>query len=203
MDPEECDHCGRTFDDEETYLHHLRDDHGDELGPIEERRVAALDADADRSVAVYAGAVGVVIALGLLAYLLFFAGGPGGTAEQGGADEPHDLWSVHYHGSITAEIGGEELDFGRDRFQMQADAFHFENGDGDRWHGHAKDVTLAWAMETLGIEVTEDSVTYDGTTYRDAEGATVVVEVNGETVDPREYVLQEGDSIRIVAEETG
>lgn len=202
MDSEECDHCGRQFDDEGAYLRHLRDEHESDLGPIEVRRVATLDADEGRNVAVYAGVLGVVIAAGLFAYLLFGADGGDGTADGTGETTPRDLWSVHYHGTITVEIGGERLDFSRDRFQMQADAFHFENGNGDRWHGHAKDVTLSYAMETLGIEVTEDSVTYDGTTYRDGEGATVVVEVNGDSVTPDEYVLQEGDEIRIVAEET-
>lgn len=203
MNSGECDYCDRRFEDEEAYLRHLRDEHGDELGPIERRRVVALETRTDRSVAVYAGVVGVVIALGLFAYLLFSAGGGGGTADDGDETTPHDLWSVHYHGTITVEIGGERLDFSRDRFQMRADAFHFENGNGDRWHGHAKDVTLSYAMETLGIDVTEDSVTYDGTAYRDGEGATVVVEVNGDSVTPEEYVLREGDEIRIVAEETG
>lgn len=208
MGSEECGHCGREFDDEEAYLHHLQDEHGDDLGPIERRRVAALESDDGRSVAVYAGIVGVALAFGLLAYLLFSAGGGlGGTdgtgASADAATTPHDVWSVHYHGTITVEIGGEELDFSRSRFQMQADPFHFENGEGDRWHGHARDVTLEYAMGTLGIEVSEDEVTYDGTTYRDGEGARVVVEVNGEPVTPAEYVLEEGDEIRIVAEETG
>jgi len=204
MSVEECDHCGQEFDDEETYLRHLRDEHESDLSAIEVRRVAGLDTDDDRSVVAYAGAVGAVVVAGLLAYLLFFSGGsgggPGGVNAASAETTPTALGAAHYHGQIQVEIGGERLDFSRDRFQLQADAFHFEGGTGARWHGHARDVTLAWAMETLGIEVTNESVTYDGTTYRDGEGATVTVEVNGEPVDPETYVLREGDSIRIVAE---
>jgi len=204
MSVEECDHCGREFDDEETYLRHLRDEHQNDLNAIEVRRVAGLDTEDGRSVVAYAGAVGAVVAAGLLAYLLFFSGGsggsPGATNAASAETTPTDLWSTHYHGRIQVEIGGERLDFSRDRFQLRADAFHFENDNGQRWHGHARDVTLAWAMETLGIEVTNESVTYGGTTYRDGEDATVTVEVNGEPVDPETYVLQEGDSIRIVTE---
>lgn len=203
MSAETCDHCGRDFDEEAAYLRHLRDEHGDDLGPIEVRRVAAIDTDeGGRSVATYAGAVGALAVVGALVYLLAFAGGNGGGGEASAATTPTGVGTAHYHGPITVEIGGDELDFGQRQFQLQADAFHFENGNGERWHGHAQDVTLAWAMDTLGIEVTEDSVTYDGTTYEDGENATVVVEVNGESVDPETYVLQDGDSIRIVAEQS-
>ncbi|WP_134668891.1 hypothetical protein [Halorussus marinus] len=204
MSVEECDHCGEGFDDEETYLRHLESEHGDDLSAIEVRRVAGLDSDEGPSVAAYAGAIGAVVIAGLLAYLLFFSGASGGVP--GGADAasaettPTGIGSAHYHGQIQVEIGGERLDFSRDRFQLRADAFHFENGNGQRWHGHAREVTLGWAMASLGIDVTDESVTYDGTTYRDGEDATVAVEVDGEPVDPESYVLEEGDSIRIVAE---
>ena len=72
-----------------------------------------------------------------------------------------------------------------------------------RWHGHAKGVTLSYAMGTLGIDVTEDTVAYQGTTYGDDPGETVVVKVNGESVNPEEYVLQDGDHIQIVANASG
>lgn len=197
MDSESCDHCGASFDDETAYLEHLRDEHSDELSRIEQRRVAALESDDEGpSTALYAGAVGVLALLGVLAYLLFFSGGGGGTNASGG---PSALGSVHYHGTIEVSIDGQQLDFSRQQFQLEADAFHFENNDGEEWHVHAQDVTLSYAMSTLGIDVTEDTLTYDGTTYGDDSGETVVVEVNGESVNPEEYVLQEGDDVRIVA----
>jgi hypothetical protein len=201
---DECSHCGATFDDEEAYLRHLRDEHGDDLGAIEQRRVDGLRFDDDGpSVAMYAGAVGALAIGVLLAYLLFFSGGgagdSGAAGDANGLTQPQAVGSVHYHGSIDATIGGQELDFGRQRFQLQADAFHFENGQGERWHGHAERVTLAWAMQTLGIDVTNGTVSYRGTTYGDDPGETATVTVNGESVNPREYVLQEGDEIHIVA----
>ena len=205
MSAEECSHCGATFDDEERYLRHLLDEHADDLGPIEQRRVATLDADdGGPDAVVYGAALGALLLVGLLAYVLFpWGGGATGTNGAGSASEPHDLGAVHYHGTITVSIGGEELDFSQRQFQMQADPFHFEERNGDQWHVHARGVTLAYAMETLGIEVTADTVTYDGTTYGDDPGETVVVEVNGESVEPGEYVLQEGDHVRIVANASG
>lgn len=197
----DCDHCGASFDEEVAYLEHLRDEHGDELGAIERRRVDALaEDDGGPSTATYGIGLGVLALVGLLAYVLFFSGGGAtDTAGPGEGDGPRNHGSVHYHGTITATIGGEQLDFGRQRFQLQDDAFHFENGEGERWHGHAENVTLSYAMGTLAINVTEDTVTYDGTTYGDDPNETVVVTVNGESVTPGEYVLQEGDAIRIVA----
>jgi sulfur carrier protein ThiS len=201
---EECAHCGASFDDEQAYLRHLLDEHADDLGRIEQRRVADFgDDDGGPDAVVYAAALGALVLVGLLAYVLFPPGdgavgtGPSDDGSSGG--EPTDLWSVHYHGTITVTIDGQELDFSRREFQTQADPFHFENGDGERWHVHARGVTLSYAMETLGIDVTADTVTYDGTTYGDDSGETVVVEVNGESVGPGEYVLQEGDHVRIVA----
>ncbi|WP_323191213.1 MoaD/ThiS family protein [Halostella sp. PRR32] len=111
---------------------------------------------------------------------------------------------LHVHGNITFEVDGEEVDFSRDKYQNadHSQYFHFENGAGEPWHAHAWNVTLGYGMSTLeGINVTEDSVTYENETYVDGEnGASVSVEVNGEPVDPNGYVLKDGDSIRIVVD---
>lgn len=224
-----CDHCDETFETETAELRHLREEHGDELGSINRRRVEGLDSGGATNPVVYAAGVGGLALLALVAYLVLFAGGSlGGDADPaaGGAIDggdaggataassdasnvsganaasitPHDNGAVHYHGDVTVTIDGRTLDFGERRYQLQDDHFHFENGVGDRWHGHSRDVTLAYAMRTVGIGVTRDAVTFDGTTYRAADrGTSVVVEVNGNAVDPRSYVLQEGDAIRIVA----
>jgi hypothetical protein len=207
----DCDHCGASFDDEEAYLRHLRDEHADELGAIEQRRVADLEPEGSggSSVVVAGAALGGVLLAGLLAYLLLFSGGGAGSgsgsgaADLSGVPEPESVGSVHYHGTIDATVGGQELDFSRDKFQLQAEAFHFERGNGERWHVHAQRVTLAYAMGTLGIDVTNGTVAYDGTTYGDDPGETARVLVNGESVTPSEYVLQQDDTVRIVANGSG
>lgn len=206
MNTGECDYCEASFDDEEAYLRHLRDEHSDELGRIEQRRVANLESGGDDgapNAAVYGAVLGGFLLAGLLAYLLFFSGGGGANdTNTNELTQPRNVGAVHYHGTIDATIGGQELDFGRQQFQVQDDAFHFENRDGEQWHGHAERVTLAYAMQTLGIDVTNGTVTYNGTTYGDDPNETAIVEVNGESVNPGEYVLQEGDHIRIVANES-
>lgn len=195
----DCDHCGRSFEDEEAYLRHLRDEHAGELSRIERRRVDDLNDDSDGvpTAAVYGAAIVGVLLAGAVAYVFFIGGG---GAEGDVKVEPHSSGSVHYHGTMNVTIDGQTLDFSRDRYQMQdRQFFHYEAGDGSQWHVHGQDVTLEYALQTLGIQVTENSVTFEGTTYSDDdEGTAVTFEVNGESVNPRDYVLQEGDEVRVV-----
>lgn len=201
-----CRYCGEEFDDEDAHLAHLKAAHNDELGRVDQRRVdAAAERDqaqrTERLQRITKVAVPVVLALAAagLVYVLFFA--DSGPVETGAAQEPTDLWGVHTHGTIEMEILGDQVDFSQPQYQMQADAFHFENREGTRWHVHARDVTLEWALQTLDIEVTDDSVTFEGTTYEDSDSSySVTITVNGEDVDPSTYVLQDGDTVRIIVQ---
>lgn len=204
----ECDHCGAEFDGEEAYLRHLGEVHEGELGRIEQRRVAELTGanGGEGGFAVPTGpaVLGVVLvfALLLVGYVIFFLGSESGSAELGPTGSDHE------HGTLEMSVLGERVDFSESRYQVVADRFHFEAGNGRDWHTHATGVTLAWGMETLGIGLTEGSVTFEGTTYRDDDpDYDVRITVNGEPVDPETYVLQgvppgeppsNGDNVRIV-----
>lgn len=197
----ECSYCGESFDSEGAELDHLRAEHADELGPIDRRRVGLEDGD-EGGLPTGPIALGVVLvaAVAVVGYVVF-AGGGGETS--GG---PTNIGSVHYHGTINMTVTGERVDFGRPTYQRpQANpAFHFEGGDGTQWHAHAQGVTLAYAMGTLGINVTDSTVEFEGRTYRDGSaGTTVIVAVNGNDVDPSRYVLQRGDHVRIVVRREG
>lgn len=78
---EECSHCGETFDDEKSYLRHLRDEHEGELGRIDRQRVTQLDDGGPSRTTLYA----VVALLGIvivgIAYMSFAGGGGGGGGE--------------------------------------------------------------------------------------------------------------------------
>ena len=195
----ECDHCGRSFDDEEAYLRHLRDEHAGALSRIEQRRVEDLEDDSDGvpTAAVYGATIVGILIAGAVAYVFFIGGG---SADGDVKVEPHSSGGVHYHGTMNVTIDGQTLDFSRDRYQMQdRQYFHYEGGDGSQWHVHGEDVTLEYALHTLDIQVTADSVTFEGTTYSDDdEGTTVTFEVNGDSVNPRDYVLQDGDEVRVI-----
>jgi len=211
----ECSYCGATFDDEQSHLTHLKEEHEGELGTIDQRRVEEeLDTEDDVGVPVGPLVLGIVLAVSVLlvGYVVFIHGSGGGESTVNGIDVAQTPGQVsqseHGHGLINVTIDGQELDFSRQEFQNPGEyrAFHFENGNGRIWHKHASGVTLEYGMATLGIEVTESSVTYDGTTYRDSDpGTSVNVTVNGNAVDPASYELDgagenspgEGDFIRI------
>lgn len=110
----------------------------------------------------------------------------------------HDL---HAHGHVEMVVDGEPVNFSRARYQTPDEHtyFHFESGSAPRWHAHSWSVTLEYAMGTFpGIEVTNDSITYNGTTYdRSDPGTTVSITVNDEPVEPGSYYLKDGDSVHI------
>lgn len=202
----DCDYCGASFDSESARDDHLRAEHADELGPIDARRLGEADDD-DGGLDAAPIALGVVLvaAVAIVAYVVLFAGGGGGSGppyavngyevQQTPTGQPFQ--GVHTHGSIVMTVNGERVDFSQRPYQLQADAFHFESGNGQRWHVHATGVTLEYGMATLGIGVTDDAVTFNGTTYTDGENANVTVAVDGNDVDPSSYVLQDGDQVRI------
>lgn len=195
----DCDYCEASFDDEDAYLAHLDEEHYDDLGAIDQRRVDDRSSD-DDGIAVAPLALGgvVLLAAALVAYVIFFTGGSGGSSDIG---EPG---SAHYHGDIRMVVLGDEVDFSQQQYQLQDRRFHFEDESDTspyRWHAHATGVTLEYAMDTLGITVADNSVTFQDEEYADGEGYNVTVAVNGDDVMPSDYVLQEGDSIRIVIEQ--
>jgi len=195
----ECRYCEASFDDEEAYATHLEAEHADELGPID-RRLVGDDEDGGLPTGPLALGAVLVVAAAVVGATVFLSSGGGSSGESGG-QQPSDVGSVHYHGTIEMVVDGGQVDFSRSRYQLQADPFHFEGGEGTRWHVHARGVTLEYAMGTLDIAVTESTVTYQGTTYRDGDPDTsVTVTVNGESVTPSDYVLREGDRVRIVVE---
>lgn len=185
----DCDYCEETFESEQAYLKHLKAEHEAELGRIDRRRVGLEDGD-DGGLADAAGpiALGVIVlfAAAIIGYLVFFSG-------SGGSPEPHALGSIHGHGTINVTILGDRVDFSRPKYQhpQENPYFHFEGGNGRIWHVHGQGVTLQYAMSTLGIGVTDTSVTFQGTTYEDASPEyEVIVTVGGEDVDPSSRVLR-------------
>ncbi|QIO24564.1 hypothetical protein [Haloarcula sp. JP-L23] len=111
----------------------------------------------------------------------------------------------HPHGRLNMTVDGEPVDFTQERYVMSSEAFHF-HGDEDaaRWHGHSLNLTAAYAISTFpGMEVSGDSMTYNGTVYqRNGSETSFTVTVDGEEVDPNTYVLKDGDSVQVTLNET-
>ncbi|WP_254822752.1 hypothetical protein [Haloglomus halophilum] len=183
----DCDYCEESFGSEKAYHKHLKAEHEGELGPIDRRRVGLEGNDestlSDAAGPIALGAI-VVFAAAIIGYLVFFAG-------SGGATTPHNLGAVHGHGTINVTVLGQSPDFSTDQYQLRDDYWHFEGGNGRIWHVHGEGVTLKYAMDTVGIGVTDDSITFQGTTYEDSDPEyNVEVTVGGEDVDPSSYVLR-------------
>lgn len=202
----ECDYCGASFDSEAAELKHLKSEHRDELGPIDRRRIGDVDDDGD---GIPAGpiALGVVLlaSAGIVAYVVFFAGGSGAEA-QPVADGTHE------HGTIEVTIEGEQLNLTRPEYTRSQGFFHIHPGQEDQmWHIHGSPVTLKYALGTFGIEINNDGtvLTFENETYRESEGAEIRLKVDGESVGP-DYTLEgigaraarqgEGDDVEVVVE---
>lgn len=211
----DCDYCGASFDSETEELKHLKTEHREELGRIDKRRVGDVDVD-DGGLPTGPIALGAVILLSaaVVGYVVFIAGS-GGAA----ADEPTAVGSVHVHGTMEAVIDGEEIDFEAPEYAENDNAFHFHQGYHAQYgehiyHVHAQEVTLQYALSTLGMEVNGEGTVleFGETTYDDSDpDTTVEITVNGDPVAPGEHVLQgvgpedqaaqgDGDSVRIVVE---
>ncbi|MDG5776944.1 hypothetical protein VB773_13155 [Haloarculaceae archaeon H-GB2-1] len=108
----------------------------------------------------------------------------------------------HLHGTIDVVVDGSALDFGQDRYQRADRHFHFEDGMGTVWHAHSWHITLQYALSSLpNVTVDDGVVTVDGRRYRASDdGTTVTITVNGNTVDPAQYYLKDGDHVEVVLE---
>jgi hypothetical protein len=161
----DCPHCSASFeaDDEVAYLEHLRDEHPDEFGSVDRRRLDQLGGDGDDGVSSTALLLGglTVVVVGIVVFVTFGLGGSSPDEGVAAARTPSNVGGAHYHGTMEMVVLDDRVDFSQQEYQLQANAFHFEGGDGRVWHGHAEGVTLEWAMASLGIEVTESSVTFE------------------------------------------
>jgi hypothetical protein len=189
----ECNHCGESFDDEDAYARHLRDNHSEDLSRIEQQAVDKLRKESGSGVSVIAIAAvalfGIVLA-GVF-YFIFVGGGDGVSG-----DGVQNVGADHYHAAVSMAVNGSQVDFSQQKYQGQDRAVHFE-GD-SRLHIHAQQATLGYFMQTVGMGVSENSLTYEGESYVDGRNASIRVRANGAPVRSLpDYVIREGDRIQI------
>lgn len=144
-----CDYCERTFADTDAYLAHLAEEHYDNLGRIDRRRVDAFlnEQEGVQVPTPLLAIIAVILLVVSLAYILspLWQGTSGPTGDSAEA-QPHALGSVHYHGPIMMQVEEQRIDFSRSKYQLEDRYFHFEHGDGRQWHVHGKGVTLQYLM---------------------------------------------------------
>lgn len=127
------------------------------------------------------------------------AGTDDGTATDGATT---DNRTAEMSGDLLVALGGEDT-----HFTDAADAdssFWINESENHTWHADTDSLTLAEALDEIGLDASEDSLTYDGTTYsEDDENTSIAYRVNGEIVeDPSERELESGALI-VVQVNTG
>ncbi|MFC5970961.1 hypothetical protein ACFPYI_06405 [Halomarina salina] len=220
----DCPYCGDSVPDD-AYVSHLRRGHDeDDLTAIDRRRVRAARNRPNRGRLVLYAGLGGVLLLFVLGYgLVAVSSGPGpssaavtpdptnGTHEHGRItvqydDQTVDLSDPRYlEADECFHFHEDESDGGSDDEASTYEESDHERGAGSDhhgdtpasavWHAHCENVTLEYALETLGMTVTSDSATIDGREYAEADGDEVTVTVDGDPVDPREYELQGVESV--------
>lgn len=192
----DCDYCEESFNNEKSYIKHLKKHHRSELKSIDRKRIEEFEEGGLLNFDVSLGVLGLggilILAFGLLGFLLF-----GGMSSPSGSNGEVIVGSDHYHGTIDVVIDGNNIDFSREIYQLEDDAFHFEDRDGQRWHAHASNVSLDYAMQTLDINIhNSSSITFNGNTYTE-QNYNLIFTSNGENINPNNYILKQGDNIQI------
>lgn len=103
-------------------------------------------------------------------------------------------------GEMAVVIDDQRLDLGEVAATNESSQFWVDASGGTAtWQRTDAEVTLADGLARLGIDVTQNGLSYEGDTYENSENTSVAVRVNGNSVDPDEYVLEDGDEIWVVA----
>ncbi len=196
-----CAYCGETVP-EEDYDDHLRRAHAEELTAIDSRRLGPpRERTNARSLALYAG-VGIVVAVFALGYGLVFLGADDGGSTA--AVEPDTTTLIHEHGQLSVQYDDTTVDFNQPQYIEADSCFHFHAyDDAAVWHTHCEDVTIEYALETLGMTVTAETFAVDGQEFDADAGDEISVTVDGEPVDPQEHVLEGVDSVDDAREGAG
>lgn len=204
-EPTTCEYCEETFYGERPYFKHLKNNHYEELGSIDKRRVDEQTTPTTTALTILKENIAVVVlgVLFIVAGLTMYYSIMGSTSSEPtvseGIQTPGASGTVHEHAQMDVVVDGDSINFALPEYQFKSEKVHFESGNGEKLHLHAEGVTIAYTLETLGFTVTDngDTIEFDGTTYSAADGDTVTYEVDGESVDPYTYELQPNEQIEI------
>lgn len=115
-----------------------------------------------------------------------------GRAEASETDGVTETGSEVASGRMTLAVNGTELDLSAR--QGDGSDFGVTESDGHVWTTNEADLTLAEAVSAFDIEASESQISVDGEQYSEQDdGTTVSYRVNGEPVDPEEYVVEDRD----------
>ncbi|MFB6242198.1 MAG: hypothetical protein ABEJ36_05365 [Candidatus Nanosalina sp.] len=200
---EECDYCGKEFEEEKTRIQHELKEHEDEIsGHDREDKKARLNKLKEREKAsrrerkqkmIYAGIATISIAVlalgGFQAYQFTQTLGPEKIPGKG-IGVP-----VHWHADYTISICG------KNRVLRGGPAIAHTHGQ-KRFHLEGvrsrEEATLDGILDNLGARFKPENNSILGKDSCNGEPANLTVNVNGQPIEnPAEYIVRDGDSIRV------
>lgn len=148
----------------------------------------------------WASIVALLIVVAAFAYR--FASKPIVTAVQEVNEPPTlgALGSEHSHASILIMINGRPVPLSDDRYMERDDYVHMHDNNGFYIHKHAKGVTLDYFLNTLGIKLTNDCISFDARDSYCTNGSSklsIYIDRQPYTKPISYYEIADGDKILI------
>lgn len=110
--------------------------------------------------------------------------------------QPGLTGSAHEHLYFRVDVLGDRVDFSRRQFQLRSGKVHFEGGNGEILHLHARNIELGYTLETLGFGLSSNCLTYGRQAFCSNSTHVLEVWVDGERLDrAAHYELDQDDNV--------
>lgn len=194
-----CEKCGREFNTEEGLNQHAADKHGmsrHEKKEMKKQREEERKEEINKKIKKgkikkWAIIAVVIIALVGIGYVIATSIPPSSGTVVGPPG------STHIHHDFKMYVNGNAVDFSQPKYQLRSRVVHFEDGDGNVMHTHATGMTLGYALNTMGIQLTE-CLAIDEIKHCNDGNKTVKVYVNGAANSEfGDYLMKDLDKILV------
>lgn len=91
-----------------------------------------------------------------------------------------ELRSAHLHADAKVYIDGKAIDFSQRKYQLASRFMHFEDGIGDVVHTHATGLTVGHLFRSLGGELSNNCLIFEGKSNCNDGSKTLKFYVNGQ-----------------------
>ena len=108
------------------------------------------------------------------------------------------LKSAHLHADVKVYINDKAIDFSQRKYQLAARFIHFEEGVGDVLHTHATGLTLGHLFKSLGMDLNNNCIIFEGQSYCNDANKRLKFYVNGQANNEFDnYVIKDLDKYLI------
>src|SRR3989338_2662258 len=108
------------------------------------------------------------------------------------------LKSAHLHADVKVYINGEAIDFSQQKYQLQNNFIHFEDGVGDVVHNHATGLAVGHMFKSVGIDFNSNCIVIDNQSYCNDNKNKLKFYANGRLSNEFDnYVIHDMDKLLI------